>query len=261
MGTIADWPFLLLGGLLIWVAQMLGASSASSLLSLTPEETKMVRGSAILSLGAYTGAAAGAVFVFLALPGMARLVRALPEWREHLPAAARAALAFILVFPIVMALGTAASLILTWLHLRPTDPIAHRTLRMLAESGAASGDNALWWGVNIAAVVIAAPIVEELIYRGFIQSAIRRALLWRAAGSAGSGITARGRRRITWAAILLASAVFTLMHAGVAEPHALLTLFALSLCFGIAYERTGSLAAPIVMHVLFNAVNVGLAMV
>ena len=69
------------------------------------------------------------------------------------------------------------------------------------------------------------------------------------------------RRRAAWIAVLAASAIFTLMHAGVAETHALVTLFALSLCFGVAYERTGRLFTSILMHALFNAANLALAIV
>ena len=62
-----------------------------------------------------------------------------------------------------------------------------------------------------------------------------------------------------WTAIFITATVFVTMHAGVVPPHALPPLFVLAVGFGWVYERTGRLTAPIVMHVLFNAVNLGLA--
>ena len=49
------------------------------------------------------------------------------------------------------------------------------------------------------------------------------------------------------------------MHIGTAAPHAVLALFVLSLCFGAAYERSGRLTVPIVMHAIFNLANLAVA--
>ena len=51
-----------------------------------------------------------------------------------------------------------------------------------------------------------------------------------------------------WGAIAITSGVFALMHLSVADPYAVVPLFVLSLGFGWAFERTGRLAAPIVMQ-------------
>ena len=37
-------------------------------------------------------------------------------------------------------------------------------------------------------------------------------------------------------------------------------LFVLAVCFGYVYERTGKLWVPIVMHALFNAVSITIAL-
>ena len=58
---------------------------------------------------------------------------------------------------------------------------------------------------------------------------------------------------------IVTSIIFALMHWGAVAWHALPPLFVLSLAFGWIYERTGRLSASIVMHILFNAVNVALA--
>ncbi len=117
------------------------------------------------------------------------------------------------------------------------DAIAHETLALLA-----TGDMTGWWLAMVGLVIIAAPLFEEIMYRGGLQSAIR-----------GFGLPG-------WPAVLLTSAIFTLMHLHVADVHALPTLFTLSVAMGWMYERTGRLTAPIVMHIAFNAANVALAL-
>ena len=58
---------------------------------------------------------------------------------------------------------------------------------------------------------------------------------------------------------VIASVIFALAHLTVVPPHGLAALFVLSLGFGWAYEKTGSLWAPFTMHALFNAGNLILA--
>src|SRR5690606_15954151 len=123
----------------------------------------------------------------------------------------------------------------------PPDHVAHETLRSLADSPIGPD----WW-FAIAAVVIGAPIAEEFIYRGCLQSAIDRAF--------------RGwSRRPSWAPVILTSLIFTAAHVSIAEPRALVSLFALSVAIGAVYRRTGNLAASIMVHSLFNATNIVLA--
>ena len=66
--------------------------------------------------------------------------------------------------------------------------------------------------------------------------------------------------RRPWTAIIITSAAFSAMHIGSAAVYALPGLFVLSLGFGWARERTGRLAAPIVMHAAFNVGNLVLAL-
>jgi len=96
------------------------------------------------------------------------------------------------------------------------------------------------------------PIVEEVLYRGLMQSALRRIF---------GG---------PWLAILVSSALFSAVHltiardstgaAGVVGVQALLPLFALALVLGYNYERTGRLWASIVIHMLFNGINLACAL-
>ena len=93
-----------------------------------------------------------------------------------------------------------------------------------------------WKALAALSAVVVAPLAEEVYFRGLVQSAVR---------SFATG---------AWPGILVASVFFSLMHVG-AEPQAVPSLFALSLAMGYTYERTGRLASPILIHALFNAVN------
>lgn len=121
------------------------------------------------------------------------------------------------------------------------DPIAHSTLKLIAED---RWDP--WVVVLIVNAVLGAPVVEELVYRALLQSTILRAT---------------GR---VWAAVLATGAIFALSHRMGGAPvawGAIPTLFVLGVGMGLAYERTRRLAVPIAMHAAFNAWNLGVMLV
>lgn len=84
---------------------------------------------------------------------------------------------------------------------------------------------------GIFVVVIAAPVVEELLFRGFLQRAI-------------------GNYLPTWAAILISSLAFSSVHG---QLYAIPGLMSLSIAFGYLYHRTGSLRTNIILHMANNA--------
>ncbi len=92
--------------------------------------------------------------------------------------------------------------------------------------------------VFIGAVVIA-PLFEELLFRGLIQTALR------------SFLFETGNR--VWLAIVFSSALFVVMHEDMSHWP---VLFVLGLCMGYAYEKSGSLLRPIFIHAIFNATAV-----
>jgi membrane protease YdiL (CAAX protease family) len=119
------------------------------------------------------------------------------------------------------------------------DNVAHSTLRKIVDNRVDP-----WAWVMIGLAVVAAPIQEELLYRGFLQSAVL-------------SLTRR-----PWLAVVLTSAVFAVAHRTAGVPwYAIVTLFVLSVCLGAAFERWRSIGVPIAMHMAFNAANVVLAMV
>lgn len=101
------------------------------------------------------------------------------------------------------------------------------------------------WGTLVPIVVgavIVAPICEEVLTRGLLQT-----LLLRWFG-----------HRLRWTSVALASAAFMMLHVGVVPPQTLPGLFVLGLVFGALYERTGSLVPGILVHAAFNALNVAI---
>lgn len=115
------------------------------------------------------------------------------------------------------------------------EAVAHDLLREITEARFSIGT----W-VVVGLVTIAAPVMEEVMYRGALQSLLRRYV---------------GR----WGAIMTTSLVFMAAHWGGVSPQAMSALFVLSIGFGWVYERTGRLAAPICMHIAFNVANLLIA--
>lgn len=90
----------------------------------------------------------------------------------------------------------------------------------------------------VLAVVILAPVAEEVFFRGVVFNALLR--------EAGS----------RWAYIGSA-ALFAVIHL---EPVAMLPLFLLGLALAWVYQRTRNLLAPIAMHVTVNGIAVALVL-
>lgn len=87
--------------------------------------------------------------------------------------------------------------------------------------------------VAVFAIVIV-PFFEELLFRGFLQTAIST------------------RTRNVWLAIGLTSLFFAILHPWQHR----VGLFFLSCGLGYAYERSGSLFRPVLMHAFFNCLSV-----
>lgn len=79
-------------------------------------------------------------------------------------------------------------------------------------------------------VTVIGPAAEEFFFRGLLYGWLRI------------------RLGISWA-LWVSAIFFAFLHA---DPVAFLPIFALGLLFGWVYERTGTLAAPIAIHILHN---------
>lgn len=89
-------------------------------------------------------------------------------------------------------------------------------------------------GMLVVAAVIVAPLVEETVFRGFIYGVLKRFT---------DGFFAA----------ICSSLLFAVVHLHVGS---MFPLAALALVFCLAYEVTGSLAVPMIMHGIFNGTSI-----
>jgi membrane protease YdiL (CAAX protease family) len=88
-------------------------------------------------------------------------------------------------------------------------------------------------------LVLLFPIIEEILFRGFIQSFLAKRL--------------HQRWSIISLANVLSSILFVLAHFINHPPVCALAVLIPSLVFGYIQERTNNLAAPIALHSTYNA--------
>jgi membrane protease YdiL (CAAX protease family) len=104
-------------------------------------------------------------------------------------------------------------------------------------------------------------VTEEFLFRGVLQGWLERVALWtrrsRWENTAqaelpddGAAPMAATRPLLVWP-IVVSSLVFALMH--YSHGVAWVPLFFFALALGYLFQRTGSLVAPIVLHVSLNA--------
>jgi membrane protease YdiL (CAAX protease family) len=86
------------------------------------------------------------------------------------------------------------------------------------------------------AVLIGAPVVEEVFFRGFLFGGLRQHMTF-------------------WAAGLISGGLFSLAHA---DPGLVLPYTGIGVIFAFLYERTGTLFTPIGVHFIFNGVSFAL---
>ncbi len=225
------WWGWLMGAVALFVAQVIGAQLAFGVMRATGTDPDAMAGTALLHLfGTGVPIATGVFLIYALRPGVRS---GLTARAGDLPIGLGC---FLLAVPLLVAASVVATVAAALVEGAPPPPIAHETLQQIVEH---RGDP--WaWAVAFAAIV-GAPIAEELLYRVFLQSAVLRAT-----GSA-------------WTAIVATSVIFAAAHLGVAPWHTLLPLALLGVAMGLAYEHTRRLGVPIVMHVLFNAANVAMA--
>ncbi|MEM1447200.1 MAG: type II CAAX endopeptidase family protein [Planctomycetota bacterium] len=96
----------------------------------------------------------------------------------------------------------------------------------------------------IVTAVVVGPLLEEIVFRGLLQT-----LLLEVFG-----------RKARWTAIVIASAVFASVHLGATTWHALPGLFVLGVALGWIYERTGSLLPVYLAHAAFNGLNIAMVL-
>ncbi|MEA5580117.1 CPBP family glutamic-type intramembrane protease [Nodularia harveyana UHCC-0300] len=86
-------------------------------------------------------------------------------------------------------------------------------------------------GIFFATAAIAAPIFEEVLFRGFLLPSLTRYVP-------------------VWGAIILSSLLFAIAHLSFSE---ILPLTALGMVLGVVYTRSRNLLAPMLLHSLWNS--------
>ena len=115
--------------------------------------------------------------------------------------------------------------------------IGHKMLEVMRDSDSVWASAAL-----IFSAVAVAPVVEEIIFRGLVQSVLLE-------------LFGRGRR---WLVVFCAAALFASVHVDPASWQTLPGLFVLGMVLGWLYERHGSLLPCVLVHAGFNMCNVAL---
>lgn len=95
----------------------------------------------------------------------------------------------------------------------------------------------LFFAYLVVIVVVVVPMCEELLFRGFLLGWLRRHL---------------NRQPAIWLSALIFGLIHFSLAQGVANWHILPPLVLLGWYLGHLYERSGSLWAPIALHVCFN---------
>ncbi len=90
------------------------------------------------------------------------------------------------------------------------------------------------------AVVLAAPIAEELFFRGFAMNGM-------------TSVTPSGSRKGFWPAAIIISFVFAVIHI---EPANMAPIFALSIVLCWLQWRSSSVIPPITCHIVYNGVQI-----
>lgn len=92
--------------------------------------------------------------------------------------------------------------------------------------------------IFVVAVIFAAPVIEEIIFRGFLLNA-------------GIGYGPNGRR----VAIAVSSLLFASAHYQYHSPVTFIMIFVMSVIFCLVRIKTNSLIAPIILHALYNGIQ------
>jgi membrane protease YdiL (CAAX protease family) len=147
---------------------------------------------------------------------------------------------FLLLTPLTMATSVALNELLVLLGLPRAPKASHATLALLVERR-----DPLLTSLTLAHVALLVPLAEELLWRGMVQPALR--------ALAGP-----------WAAIGATTTLFVLIHWSAIAPEGraagLGMIAVLAVGLGVLRERTGSVTAPVLLHALFNAANVAIAL-
>ena len=219
-----------LGALLLYIGVSIAGSGLAGLIGTNPDDA--LSAGAAQAFGIYSVGVPMSIAVLVVLWRLFPGLRFRLGWRDL----AFGIGAFLLAIPVLLLSADIAVMVRTLVVGSPPDPIAHPTLELIL---GAPGDWRVW--VILGGAIVGAPVLEETVYRGLLQTSVVRAT---------------GSRLV---AILLVAALFALSHlAGGVPWHALVPIFVLGAICGLVMERRG-VGAAIATHGAFNASQVIMA--
>ncbi|MFN0065904.1 MAG: lysostaphin resistance A-like protein [Chlamydiales bacterium] len=154
--------------------------------------------------------------------------------RFRLKSVGMGVLTWLISYPYVLIVGTLVMAITNWLWGKAViEQPAVKHLKQMMEYP-------FVFALTLVGVIMIVPFLEELLFRGFLQSWMRRFL---------------GRH----GAIVVTALVFALVHYTPGQERGnieiITSLFVLSYFLCFIYERESTLWAPIALHMTFNAVS------
>ncbi|MDI6761200.1 MAG: CPBP family intramembrane metalloprotease [Candidatus Brocadiaceae bacterium] len=151
--------------------------------------------------------------------GAKALGLSLKGWRRNLPGGL---LLYLLAFPLILSAGQLVEY--TTRVLNGTPQHQEVITRLMKETSPGIVTSMLFFAA------LFGPFTEEILFRGFLQPALREAV-----GA--------------WKAILLSAFLFASVHLNV---YVFLQIFLLGLVLAYLFEKTGTLLSPIFIHMLHN---------
>jgi membrane protease YdiL (CAAX protease family) len=229
-----------------FLASAVGAQILTLAFRLNDESPQLMQ-KALQGIGAHGAQLAVVAFILLARrfrPRGASTAVARGGVHQHpralLESVMMAVAAALLLWPVIEAVGGSIGAIERWFG-TSTPAVGHQTIEILLKAGTHDP----WWWLTIASAVILAPLAEEFVYRGLLQQGLKAI-----------GLSTR-------IAIVITSFLFAIMHwAALTDGSRLVgitVLFILAVGWGMLYERTGRIAAPVLAHAIFNATNLLIA--
>jgi membrane protease YdiL (CAAX protease family) len=183
---------------------------------------------------------------YLAVVGGALALWLLGPWRGEAPAPVRektlprdlawGAAFGVAVMLLVGAAGKVSQILLEWLSHRPDLQTVVEQMRDTSDPGQLA--------IGVVFVVVMAPLIEEMLYRGFLYPTLKRL---RQRPSAVLRFLGH-----PWTAAVLSGVLFGASHGSL---YAWIPLAVLGVALARLYEWNGSLAAPIAAHAAFNAIQ------
>lgn len=213
--------------LLCLVVGMLVVTGVGRLL---PDLSKADRNFTSFAIGAlsFQGATLVLVHFFLREHGLSWREAFGLAWEEWGRSARWACGTIAVALPLVVALGKGTEYLLVWLGVTPDLQITVKMLQNHPPLGHLIGYGA--------GAVLLAPAAEEVMFRGILYPTLKQS----------------GYPQL---ALWITSLLFASIHVNLL---AFVPMTFLSIALVWLYERTGNLLAPILTHVLFNAVNFAL---